>query len=112
MSRTSKPVLIGLTVLAAAAMGNVGAALADAHEQARQLMQRPAASAKSHSPFSMARVAPQDPHEQARRLLVRPDVVTDESDRPHPVAVAMKARDFTDTHARASRLLSRPLAAD
>lgn len=112
MSKTSKPFLIAFSVFAAAAMGHVDAALADAHEQARQLMQRPAASAKPYSTFSMARVAPQDPHEQARRLLVRPDIVTDQSDRPHAVAVAMKPRDFVDSHARASRLLSRPLAAD
>lgn len=112
MSMTSKPVLIGLTVLAAVAMANVEAALADAHQQARQLMQRPAASAKPHSTFSIARVAPQDPHEQARRLLVRPDVVTHESDGPHPVAVAMKPREIVDTHALASRLLSRPFAVE
>lgn len=111
MSKTSKPVLIALSVLAVAAMGNVDAALADAHEQARQLLQRPADTVKRHSTFSLARVAPQDAHEQARRLLAGRDIVADESDRPHAVAAATKARDFVDAHARASLLLSRPLAA-
>lgn len=113
MSKTSKPVLIALSVLAAAAMGNVDAALADAHEQARQLLQRPADTAKRHSTSSMARVAPQDPHEQARRLLTGRDVVADESDTPpRAVAVATKPRDFVDAHAQASRLLSGPFAAE
>jgi hypothetical protein len=112
MSKTSKPVFIAISVLAAAAVGSIDAALADAHEQARQLLQPQAFSAKRHFTFSMASFAPQDPHGRARRMLGRPDVVAHESDRPLAVVVAVKPGDFVDMHARASRLLSRPLAAE
>lgn len=111
MSKSIKPLLIALSVLAAAAMGNVDAALPDAHEQARQLLQRP--TAKSHPRFSVARVAPQDAHEQARRLLDRSDVIAEESGTPYEVAVpAVESRDVVDAHARASLLLARPLAVE
>lgn len=112
MSKTRKSVFIALSVLAVAAVGNVDAALADAHEQARQLLQPAADTAKRHSTSSMARVAAQDPHEQARRLLIGRDVVANESDTPRALAVATQPRDFVDAHAQASRLLSSSFAAE
>lgn len=109
MSNTIKVLFI--TLSACFVVGNVGAAPPDAHEQARQLLQRPAVTAKTQPAVDVVRVAPDDAHEQARRLLDRSEFVAEKGNTSYEVPVlAAKAGEFVDAHVRASGLLAKPLA--